>query len=46
MYEYEIMNISTEERELIYGYTESDAFRRRDDLNRADWKVIFHEYID
>lgn len=45
MYEYEIMNVKTNERDFIYGYNDHDAWERTS-LNPADWKIINWEYID
>ena len=46
MFEYEIINIHTNERTFIYGYSQKDAWSRRPKLNPEDWKVLHSEYID
>ena len=46
MWEFEIMNKSTEERITIFGYSLSDAFKRNSSLNPEDWVCIGSEYID
>lgn len=46
MYEFEIFNERTNERDFIYGYNRADAFRRRPAVNPAEWTVIHAEYID
>lgn len=45
MYEYLIENRFTEERDVVYGYNEKDAFERAG-LNRASWWVWRAEYVD
>lgn len=45
MYEYLIENRFTEERNVVYGYNEEDAFRRAK-LVRAEWWVWNVEYVD
>ena len=46
MYEFEIVNINTNEHDFIYGYNTEDAWRRRKSMNAAEWKIIDKEYID
>ena len=36
MWEFEIMNKSTEERTIIFGYSLSDAFKRNPQMNSND----------
>ena len=46
MFEYEIINIHTNEHDFIHGYSRMDAWRRCTWLNRADWKIVAVDYID
>lgn len=46
MYEYEIYNERTNERDFIYGYNREDAWKRRKNIDRNEWKIIHAEYID
>ena len=46
MYEYEIYNERTNEHDFIYGYNREDAWRRRKNINRDEWKIICATYID
>ena len=46
MYEYTIWNEKTQELDSIFGYSDGDAFRRRPDLDRKEWKVLLCDYID
>lgn len=45
MYEFEIMNNSTKETDIIFGYSIADAYRRSK-LNMVDWTVLHCEYVD
>ena len=45
MYEYDIRNIHTGERDIIFGYTQADAFRRSG-YDMADWRVTHITYAD
>lgn len=45
MYEFEAMNIKTNEEATIFGYNWADACRRAS-YNVNDWKCIFRNYID
>lgn len=45
MWEYDITNKETNEREIISGYWLADAFRRSK-LNPDEWVVMGSEYID
>lgn len=45
MWEFEIENNVTKEREYIHGYSFKDALRRCK-LNEDEWKYICREYID
>lgn len=45
MLEFGILNINTQEERIIFGYNEIDAFRRYD-LDAAEWKVLYSEYVD
>lgn len=45
MYEFGILNINTQEERIIFGYNGIDAFRRYN-LNAAEWKVLYSEYVD
>lgn len=46
MWEFEIMNKSTEERTIIFGYSLSDAFKRNTQMNSNDWICIMQDYVD
>lgn len=45
MWEFEIMNVYTEEIFLIYGYDYYDACARND-LDPNEYKVLQREYVD
>lgn len=45
MYEYELINIATGERIIIFGYSYSNACKRRN-LSPAEWEICYSEYID
>ena len=46
MYEYEIENKNTNERNFVYGYNINDMKRRHPSINCNEWRIIFTEYID
>ena len=47
MYEYEIMNMTTNEHDFIHGYNQADAWRRASWIkDKAAWKIIHTGYID
>ena len=46
MYEFIIYNPSTKEKDYIYGYNPFDAWNRRPDLKRKEWKIVVWWYID
>ena len=46
MYEYEIYNERTNEHDFIYGYNREDAWKRRKNIDRREWRIIHTEYID
>ena len=46
MYEFELMNVNTKERIIIWGRNGKDAFRRNPDLDVNEWKVMHQTYID
>ena len=46
MYEFEIVNRHTGEVYYIYGYDYADAWRRRPQMDRADWSLHCTTYID
>ena len=46
MWEFEIMNKSTEERTIIFGYSLCDAFKRNPQMNPNDWICITQDYVD
>lgn len=45
MYEYEIIHKITRKREIIFGYTWVDAFRRAG-LDGKEYDCVTFEYID
>ena len=45
MFEFDTLNINTKEERIIFGYNEIDAFRRYN-LDAAEWKVLYSEYVD
>ena len=45
MYEYRIINKSTNEEDVIFGHTYADAYRRAG-LNPAEWVIDYQEYVD
>ena len=45
MFEFGTLNINTQEERIIFGYNESDAVRRYN-LDAAEWKVLYSEYVD
>lgn len=45
MYEYNIINLKTQEEDIIYGRKYQDACDRAG-LDPKEWKVIYREYID
>ena len=45
MFEVVNLNINTQEERIIFGYNEIDAFRRYN-LDAAEWKVLYSEYVD
>ena len=46
MKEFEIYNVNTQERNIMFGYNEKDAFRRYFQFNNSEWVVSHVEYID
>jgi hypothetical protein len=46
MLEFHIIHNATEERNVIFGYNLSDAFRRNPSLNPNEWTCIISDYID
>ena len=45
MYEYGLTHIATGERNIIFGYSYSDACQRRN-LNPVEWEIDYSEYVD
>lgn len=45
MYEFEVMNIKTNEEATIFGYSMADACRRAS-YSVNEWKCICRSYID
>ena len=45
MYEYTIINITTNEETIIFGRTEAHAFGKTT-LNAEEWRVVRREYVD
>lgn len=45
MYEYDVENIYTGEKRIVFGYTVADAFRRAG-LAPIEWGVLHAEYVD
>ena len=45
MLEFGILNINTQEERIIFGYNGIDAFRRYN-LDTAEWRVLYSEYVD
>lgn len=46
MWEFDIVNKTTQEYSIIFGYSLSDAFKRSPSLNPDEWECIGQEYID
>lgn len=46
MWEFDIIHKTTQEKNIIFGYSLSDAFRRSPSLNPSEWECIGREYID
>ena len=46
MWEVDIVNKTTGESKIIFGYSLSDAFRRSPSLNPDEWEYVSSEYID
>lgn len=45
MYEYGIYNVTTNEENIIFGYSFENACRRAN-LNPQKWEVTYQEYVD
>lgn len=45
MWEFEIINKTTNERDIIFGYTFSDACRRAK-ISEKEWDCILETYVD
>lgn len=45
MYEFGIINTKTGERNIIFGYTQANAFHRSK-LDAKDWEILYMEYVD
>jgi hypothetical protein len=45
MKEFHIINIHTNEENIIFGYNPTDAFRRTK-LNHNEWIINWVEYVD
>lgn len=45
MYEYEIMNKTTKETTIIFGYSFENACKRAN-INGNDYDVLMFEYVD
>lgn len=46
MWEFDIVNKITQEHNIIFGYSLSDAFKRSSSLNPDEWECVGQEYID
>jgi hypothetical protein len=46
MWEFEIMNTVTKEKEIIFGHSLSDAFDSVPSLNPSEWECLRQDYID
>lgn len=50
MYEYEVMNKTTNERDFMWGYSWNDAVRRakkrNPDFDESNFVVLMQEYVD
>ena len=46
MWEFDIYNLVTKEHNIIFGYSEKDAFRRHPSLDTEEWVVLQSTYID
>ena len=46
MWEFDIVNEKTQEYNIIFGYSLSDAFKRYPSFNPDEWECIGQEYID
>lgn len=46
MWEFHLIHNKTEQREIIFGYNLSDAFRRNPSLNPSEWTCLLSDYID
>ena len=45
MYEFEVLNIRTNEEAIIFGHSMADACRRAS-YNVNEWKCVYRGYID
>ena len=46
MWEFDIIHKTTQEKNVIFGYHLSDAFKRHPSLDPNDWECIGETYID
>ena len=46
MWEFDIIHKTTQEVQIIFGYSLSDAFNRTPSLNPNEWECVGREYID
>lgn len=46
MYEYELMNKTTNEMIIIRGRNWEHALRRNPHINAREWTCVYHEYVD
>lgn len=46
MWEYQIENIHTGENDYLWGYSWEDALKRRPELDKNEWRLVYSEYID
>lgn len=46
MYEFEIINKTTNEKTFIFGCSYTNAIKRNPHINPNDWECVRAEYVD
>lgn len=46
MYEHDIYNIKTGEREIIFSYSQDNPFKSNPKYDPKEWRVVLTTYID
>lgn len=45
MFEYELMNIKTQARDIYYGYNDNNVYTRNN-ISKDEWIILTKNYVD